>query len=53
MHRIREDFNNVDDYKGPAGGGGYSHIWHIQVCAAEQGMVFKVFSLKQGIEFHY
>ena len=23
------------------------------VCAAEQGMVFKVLSLKQGIQFHY
>ena len=52
MHRIRKDFNNVDDHKGP-GGGGYSHIWHIRVCAAEQGMVFQVLSLKQGIEFHY
>ena len=52
MHRIREDLNNVDDHKGP-GGGGYSHIWHILVCAAEQGMVFKVLRLKQGIEFHY
>ena len=25
MHRIREDFNNVDDHKGPgAGGGGWA-----------------------------
>ena len=22
MHRIREDFNNVDDHKAPGGGGG-------------------------------
>ena len=52
MHRIREDFNNVDDHKGTGGGGGgvHTHIWHIRVCAAEQGMVFKVLSLKQGTE---
>ena len=30
-------------------GGGYSLIWPIQVCAAEQGMVFKVLSLKRGV----
>ena len=28
-------------------------IWPMRVCAAEQGMVFKVLSLKQGIRFHY
>lgn len=31
----------------------HSLIWPIRVCAAEQGMVFKVSSLKQGIQFHY
>ena len=31
----------------------HSLIWPIRVCAAEQGMVFKVLSLKQGIQFHY
>ena len=36
-----------------AGGGGHSLFWPVQVCAAEQGMVFKVLSLKQGIKFHY
>ena len=32
----------------PEGGGGgcYSLIWHIRVCAAEQGKVFRVLSLK-------
>ena len=49
MHRIRDDFNNVDDHKVP--GGGHSHIWPIRVCAAEQGLVFKDLSLKQGIHF--
>ena len=27
------------------GGGGYSHILDIRVCAAAKGMVFKLFSL--------
>ena len=35
------------------GGGGYSHIWPIRVCAAQQGMFFaslnRPFSLEQGI----
>ena len=31
----------------------HSLIWPIRVCVAEQGMVFKVLSLKQGIQFHY
>ena len=30
------------------GGGGYYHIWAIQVCAAVKGMVFKHFTLEQG-----
>ena len=34
-------------------GWGHSLIWPIRVCAAEQGMVFKVLSLKQGMQFHY
>ena len=33
--------------------GRHSLIWPIRVCAAEQGTIFKVLSLKQGIEFHY
>ena len=33
--------------------GRHSLIWPIRVCAAEQGTVFKVLSLEQGIEFHY
>ena len=28
-----------------APGGGYCHIWAIQVCAAVKGMVFKQFTL--------
>ena len=29
----------------PGGGGGYSHMYAIWVCAAVKGMVFKQFSL--------
>ena len=29
--------------------GGDSLLWPMRVCAAEQGMVFKVLSLKHGI----
>ena len=36
---------------GGGGDGGHSLTWPIRVCAAEQGMVFKVLSLKQGIHF--
>ena len=32
------------------GGGGYSHIWAIQVCAAQQGMVFGSLTLELGIK---
>ena len=35
------------------GGGGHSLIWPKRVCAAQQGMVFRVLPLKQGIQFHY
>ena len=35
------------------GGGGHSLIWPKWVCAAQQGMVFRVLHLKQGIQFHY
>ena len=31
---------------------GHSLIWPMRVCAAEQAMVFKVLSLKQGIQIH-
>ena len=34
----------------PGGGGGYSHIWAIRVCAAQQGMVFASLTLEQGIK---
>ena len=33
--------------------GGHSLIWPIRVCAAEQGMVLRVSSLKQGIQIHH
>ena len=35
------------------GGGAHSLIWPVQVCATEQGMVFRVLSRKHGIQFHY
>ena len=34
----------------PRGGGGYSHIWAIRVCAAQQGMSFASLTLEQGIK---
>ena len=37
---------------GGGGGDGYSLILPRRVCAAEQGLVFRVSSLKQGIQFH-
>ena len=33
------------------GGGGYSHILAIRVCAAGEGMVFKPFCLVKGMVF--
>ena len=33
--------------------GGHSLIWRKWVCAAQQGMVFRVLRLKRGIHFHY
>ena len=33
----------------PRARGGHSLIWRIRVCPAEQGLVFRVLSLKQGI----
>ena len=43
----------VDNTSNRGGGGGgvvgYCHIWAIQVCAAVKGMVFKQFTLGQGI----
>ena len=32
------------------GGGGGNPFWPIQVCAAEQGVAFKLLSIKQGIQ---
>ena len=34
-----------DRVQSPGGGGGYFHIWAIQVCAAVKGIVFKQFTL--------
>ena len=34
-------------------GGGHPLFWPRSVSAAEQGMVFKVLSVTQGIQFHY
>ena len=34
----------------PEGGGGYSHMWAIRVCAAQQGMLFASLTLEQGIK---
>ena len=31
------------------GGGGDSLIWPIRACAAEQGIVFRVFGLRQSL----
>ena len=33
--------------------GGHSLFWAIRVCAAEQGMVFGVLSLKQDLHIHH
>ena len=35
-------------YHEGVGGGGGSLLWPIRVCAAEQGMVFRVLSIKRG-----
>ena len=32
MHRIREDFNNVDDHKGPGGGGVLPYLAYTGMC---------------------
>ena len=37
----------------PSRAGGHFLIWTKRVCAAQQGMVFRVLNLKQGIQFHY
>ena len=31
-------------------GGGHFLIWLLLVCTAEQGMIFRVLSLKQGVQ---
>ena len=38
---------------GGGGGGGHSLIWPIRLCAADQGMVLRVLSLKMSIQFNY
>ena len=35
----------IVSYRKTRGGGGYCHIWAIEVCAAVKGMVFKQFTL--------
>ena len=35
------------------GGGGTTLFWPKQVCAAQQGIVFRVLRLTQGMQFHY
>ena len=35
------------------GGGGHYLIWPRRVSAAEQGLVFKAWSLTRDIQFHY
>ena len=37
-------------FRGEGGGRGYSIISPKQICAAKQGMVFRVVSLKQGLQ---
>ena len=39
------------DAAGNGTGGGYSHILAIRVCAAGEGMVFKLFGLVMGMVF--
>ena len=51
MHRIREDFNNFDDHKGP-GGGALPYLAYTGMCRWT-GYGFKVLSLKEGTQFHY
>ena len=48
--RLKDTFQTKTENK-PQGGGHYL-IWPIRVCAAKQGMDFKVFSL-QGIKLPY
>ena len=38
---------------GTPGGRGHVLIWPKRVCAAQQGMVFRVLRLKPGIQFFY
>ena len=44
--RVSKEWRNM----APGGEGGYSHIWAIQGCAAQQGIVFASLSLKQGLQ---
>ena len=42
----KHGFNlNLGDYTPEVGGGGYCHIWAIEVCAAVKGINFKQFTL--------
>ena len=50
--RLKDTFQTKTENKPQGGGGGHNLIWPIRVCAAKQGMDFKVFSL-QGIKLHY
>ena len=42
---IRKRCSSTGQSLATAGGGGYSHILAIRVCAAGKGLVFKPFSL--------
>ena len=47
MHR-KKQANYIEDiksYQPDPAGGGYSHILAIRVCAAGEGMIFKLFGL--------
>ena len=55
LHVLDHGVDSNEQHTSPRGVGGggrvrHSLIWPIWVCAAKQGMVFKVLSLKQGIQ---
>ena len=51
MPKLKNDepWPKFTDFRGGGGGGEYSHILAIRVCAAGKGMVFKPFSLVEGL----
>ena len=50
--RLGMQFHRIKSIVKPCFPGGHSLIRPIRVCAAGKGMVFKVLSLKLGIQFH-